>query len=97
LPSDIVLLQKELAIISVADDNQELKRAGAPKKTEDRNRTARSILDAVGRISGAGALQFAKDEDLRNKFAALSPSPGSGKRKRKTTATSSEAKDTVKA
>lgn len=65
--------------ITDADKVQEHKRAKAPLSTQDRNRTANRILDAVARIAGAGGLEFANDPDILAEFKALKPPPKSRK------------------
>ena len=65
--------------IGEADRIQEQKMARAPLGTQERNRTANRILDAVGRIAGAGGLEFAHDPEVRAQFAALKPPPRSRK------------------
>ena len=61
--------------ITDADMSQEHKRATAPLSTQERNRIANRILDAVARISGAGGLEFAGEPELLAAFTALKPSP----------------------
>lgn len=59
--------------IADADKAQEQKRAKAPLSTQDRNRTANRILEAVARIAGAGGLEFADDPKVLAEFTALKP------------------------
>jgi hypothetical protein len=59
--------------ITEADKAQEQKRAKAPLGTQERNRTANRILEAVARIAGAGGLEFADDPKVLAEFAALKP------------------------
>jgi hypothetical protein len=59
--------------ITDADKVQDQKRSKAPLTTQDRNRTANRILDAVARIAGAGGLEFADDPKVLAEFAALKP------------------------
>jgi hypothetical protein len=61
--------------ISDADKTQEQKRASAPLSTQERNRTANRILDAVARIAGAGGLEFADNPEVLAAFTALKPAP----------------------
>lgn len=65
--------------ITDADRIQEQQRARAPLSTQDRNRTANRILEAVARIAGAGGLEFDSDPEARAAFRALKPPPKSRK------------------
>ena len=47
--------------------------------TQDRNRTANRILEAVARIAGAGGLEFAGNPEVLVVFKALKPPPKSKK------------------
>jgi hypothetical protein len=74
------IVQKDLDVMTVlhqaiteADKAQDEKRSRAPLTTQDRNRTANRILDAVARIAGAGGLEFADDPKVLAEFAALKP------------------------
>ena len=74
------IVQKDLDVMMVihqavtdADKVQDQKRSKAPLSTQDRNRTANRILDAVARIAGAGGLEFADDPKVLAEFAALKP------------------------
>ena len=92
------ILQKDLdamtaahQAISDADKAQEQKRASAPLSTQERNRTGNRILEAVGRIAGAGGLEFADKPDVRAAFTALKP-PARKKASSKTAAATTPAK-----
>ena len=61
--------------ITDADKIQEQQRARAPLSTQDRNRTANRILEAVARIAGAGGLEFTNNPEVRAAFRALKPPP----------------------
>jgi hypothetical protein len=71
IQADIDELKAHHEAIKSADDNQELKRAGAPLTTRERNEIAHAILDAVGRIASAGANQFANEPAERKTFEDL--------------------------
>ncbi|MDI3283570.1 hypothetical protein [Polyangium sp. 15x6] len=77
---DLDGLAQALVEITNADAIQEQKRASAPLATQERNRMGHRILRAVGRIEGAGRMEFANDEATRASFEALSA--GSRKKKR---------------
>ena len=61
--------------ITDADMSQEHKRATAPLSTQERNRIANRILDAVARIAEAGGLEFAGEPEMLSAFTALKPAP----------------------
>jgi hypothetical protein len=80
--ASIGIVQKDLDAITAvhqaitdADKAQEQQRARAPLSTQDRNRTANRILEAVARIAGAGGLEFANNPEVRAAFRALKPPP----------------------
>jgi hypothetical protein len=70
-PKDVDAMNAARAAIAHADRVQEQKRARAPLSTQERNRTANRIVAAVGRIAGAGVLEFARDPATRGAFEAL--------------------------
>ena len=80
IPADIDAMKALVAAITEADRNQGEKLAKAPRTTQERNLTANRILAAVGRIEGAGLLQFADDTTVRASFEALSAGPKKGKK-----------------
>ena len=61
--------------ITDVDKIQEQQRARAPLSTQDRNRTANRILEAVARIAGAGGLEFTNNPEVQAAFQALKPPP----------------------
>ena len=75
LKKDLDAMSAVHQAITDADKVQEQKRAKAPLSTQDRNRTANRILDAVARIAGAGGLEFAEDAEVLAMFKALKPPP----------------------
>lgn len=79
LPKDVEAIAAAHQAITDADKVQEHKRATAPLSTQERNRTANRIIEAIGRIAGAGGLEFADDADELAKFQALKLPPKSKK------------------
>ena len=75
LKKDVEAIAAAHQAITDAEKIQEHKMARAPLSTQDRNRTANRILDAVARIAGAGGLEFAHDPEVRAMFSALKPPP----------------------
>lgn len=76
------ILQKDLDAMAAArqklenaDDVQELKRAGAPLSTKERNLTANRILKGVARVVAAGLIEFVLDKEVSREFEALKPAP----------------------
>jgi hypothetical protein len=83
LKKDLDAMAAAHQAITDADKVQEQKRASAPSSTQERNRTANRILDAVARIAGAGGLEFAGEPEVHAAFAALKPAArkkGAGKK-----------------
>lgn len=73
LKKDLEAMDAAHQAITDADKVQEQKRASAPLSTQERNRTANRILDAVARIAGAGGLEFAGEPEVLAAFRALKP------------------------
>ena len=71
LDSDIATLTAAAASARTADEEQDVKRATAPLATKARNAATKSVVDAVKRISAAGALHFAMDKPMRARFEDL--------------------------
>lgn len=75
LKKDVEAIAAAHQAITDAEKVQEHKMARAPLSTQERNRTANRILDAVARIAGAGGLEFAHEPEVRAMFTALKPPP----------------------
>jgi hypothetical protein len=75
LKKDVEAIAAAHQAITEADRVQDQKMARAPLGTQERNRIANRILDAVARIAGAGGLEFAHDPEVRAMFSALKPPP----------------------
>jgi hypothetical protein len=71
IDADVSAIKAALTALQTADQAQEAARAGAPLTTKERNTTARRIIAATKKISGAGVLAFATNATLRATFEAL--------------------------
>lgn len=76
ISDDVNAITAALAALKAADQAQEAARAGAPLTTKERNSTARRIIAATKKISGAGVLAFATNATLRASFEALTRKAG---------------------
>jgi hypothetical protein len=71
LAEDVDALKAALAEVTSTDMDQETKRATAPLATRERNVVANRVVRAVLRISAAGMMAFADQQDEHAEFAEI--------------------------